>query len=542
MLVEKELVGSYYTNLVIVSVIVAIFASYAAINLVSRITGSTIKDKWLLLGSSVLMGGGIWTMHFIGMLAFHLGVPIMYNLGLVILSFILATVSSIISFWFVVRFTQKKHYLFLSSVIMGLGITGMHYTGMASMEMEAEITYDSILFTISIAIAVIVSKVALRVFSKYRNGKLSGKIGSSIFLGLAVSSMHYTGMSAAKFTGETHNHGVPSGMYSGADTTLAIASGLFVFSALVVILIISMMDERYASKLKESEEKYRWLVELSPMGIAVHKFGTLTYMNSAGVKMLGAHTPKELIGRNVLDFIHPDYHEIARTRWEMMREQNEVVEPLEEKMIRLDKQVIDVEIKAIPVTSDGERVVQTFFQDITERKRAEKLVYQLAYHDALTELPNRRLFLDRLNQTLIDKKSGHGNLAVMFIDLDGFKRVNDTLGHDTGDLLLISVAKCLTECVREEDTVSRLAGDEFVILLPCTQQRDAEAVAQRIIKALRKPVIINGSEIIITPSIGISFSHHGNEAAEMLLKQADTAMYRAKENEKNNYQIYANNP
>lgn len=532
MLIKNGLIGSHHIHLVIISVLVAIVASYAAINLISRITANTMRDKWLLLGSSVLMGGGIWTMHFIGMLAFHLGIPVMYNIVLVIVSFGLAVVSSIISFWFFV----KRNNLFLSSLIMGLGIVGMHYTGMKSMVMAAEVTYEPILFAISIGIAIVASRHALLALSKYRNGKISGKIGSSIFLGIAVSSMHYAGMSATKFTSHVHEHGNPNGLYSG--TPLAIASGLFIFLSLLVILKTSHMDELYTWKLKESEERNRRLVEQSPIGIAIHKSGILTYVNPAGMKIMGADTPEDLVNRNVLDFMHPDFHETVKARWMKVIEQKEALEPLEEKMIRLDKQIIDVEITGIPITNNGETLVQVFFQDITDRKRAEKLVYQLAYHDSLTKLPNRRLFLERLNETLIDLESSHRTIAVMFIDLDGFKKVNDTLGHDAGDLLLIDVAKRLTSCVSMEATVSRLAGDEFVILLPCSQQKDAIVVAKRIIEVLGEPININDNEIHITSSIGISVSHHESRDAETLLKQADIAMYQAKKQGKNNYQLY----
>lgn len=537
MLFEEELVGSHNIHLVILSVFVAIIASYAAITLVSRVKGNTRKDRWLLLCSSFLMGGGIWTMHYIGMLAFHLGIPVRYRLGLVIVSFVLPIISSMISFWLIVWHVHKKHSLFLSSVIMGLGVPGMHYTGMESMQMAVIITYEPILFTASIAIGIMASMLALRTLSKYRNGKITGKIGSSIFLGLAISSIHYMGISAATFTSTHYHHGVPSAIQFGGYSTFILASCLFIFLVLVVLFTTSFLDERYASKVSESEEQYRRLVELSPMGVAIHKFGVITYMNPVGMKILGAHTMEEVVGKHILKFIHPDYHEIVKFRWEKIREQNNV-EPLEEKLIRLDNQIIDVEMTGIPITTNGETLVQIFFQDISDRKKAEKLVHHLAYHDALTKLPNRTLFLNRLNQTIQGIKSTHRTLAVMFIDLDGFKQVNDALGHDVGDSLLINVATRLSSCVSSEDMVSRLAGDEFVIMLTSTNENGVVAVAQRIIEVLAASVSINENEIFITPSIGITLSNDENDHAETLIKQADIAMYQAKKQGKNNFQIY----
>jgi diguanylate cyclase (GGDEF)-like protein/PAS domain S-box-containing protein len=179
------------------------------------------------------------------------------------------------------------------------------------------------------------------------------------------------------------------------------------------------------------------------------------------------------------------------------------------------------------------------FADITEHKQAEEHVHHLAHYDALTDLPNRTLFNDRLGQALIKAQRNHGRAAVMFLDLDRFKVINDTLGHSIGDLLLQEVAARLTGCVREGDTVSRLGGDEFVILLP--EFRDAEdayLVAQKLLAAAALPFELLGHELHISASIGISFYPDDGASAEVLMKNADVAMYRAKEMGRNNYQFY----
>lgn len=179
------------------------------------------------------------------------------------------------------------------------------------------------------------------------------------------------------------------------------------------------------------------------------------------------------------------------------------------------------------------------FADITEHKQAEEHVRHLAHYDALTDLPNRTLFSDRLGQALIKAQRNHGKAAVMFLDLDRFKVINDTLGHSIGDLLLQAVAARLTGCVREGDTVSRLGGDEFVILLP--EIRDAEdtyVVAQKLLAAAALPFELRGHELHISASIGISFYPDDGASAEVLMRNADAAMYRAKEMGRNNYQFY----
>lgn len=535
-MLEKELLGTYQINLVLISVMVAILATYASINLASRIKGRTNTDRWILFVSSFVLGGGIWTMHFIGMEAFHLGINIVYNPFLVLLSFLWPVTVSYLSFWLIWQNRKKRYIRNLSGVILGLGIAGMHYTGMKSMEMVAEITYDPLLFTISIAISIIVSVIGVHYFALLIKGNLIKKIGGALFFGLAVSSVHYTGMSSARFT--IHEHDMHSGLQYGSNSILSLILSLFVLFIFVIILVTSLMEEQYTYKLKESEEQYRSIVEMAPIGIAVHQFGVISYINPTGMEILGAAAMKDIVGRNVLEFIHPDFHDQVKSRWKTIREQNQPVAVLEEKMIRLNREIINVEMKGVPFINDGESSVQIFFNDITARKKAEEMIYHLAFHDPLTELPNRRMFLERLNQALQEIQGMKKGIAVMFLDLDEFKKVNDTLGHDAGDLLLINVAKSLIRCVREKDTISRLAGDEFAIMLPDVDRLEAESIAKNILEGLQLPLTIIGKKLHVTPSIGIAIALDGKEAAETLLKQADIAMYQAKRQGKNTYQVY----
>jgi diguanylate cyclase (GGDEF)-like protein/PAS domain S-box-containing protein len=179
--------------------------------------------------------------------------------------------------------------------------------------------------------------------------------------------------------------------------------------------------------------------------------------------------------------------------------------------------------------------------DVTERLNTERTIHYMAHHDALTGLPNRRLMQDRLNQAIMSARRKQRHVAVLFLDLDRFKVVNDTLGHDTGDFILKDVARRLVTCVREGDTVSREGGDEFVMILPDLERPEhARVVADKIIKDLSRPVEIGGHEIHITPSIGIS--HYPNDATDVhqLLKHADNAMYQAKDAGRNTVRFFTN--
>ncbi|WP_054774237.1 putative bifunctional diguanylate cyclase/phosphodiesterase [Methylogaea oryzae] len=179
------------------------------------------------------------------------------------------------------------------------------------------------------------------------------------------------------------------------------------------------------------------------------------------------------------------------------------------------------------------------FSDISERKATERRMHHMAHYDVLTDLPNRTLLTDRIQQALAQARREEAALALMFIDLDRFKPVNDTLGHAVGDLLLKEVAIRLQECVRESDTVSRLGGDEFVVLLPTLDvAADALLVAEKILQALAAPFALAGHYIRISSSIGIAvYPEHGDDEIQ-LLKNADTAMYYAKKSGRNNAKFY----
>ncbi len=181
------------------------------------------------------------------------------------------------------------------------------------------------------------------------------------------------------------------------------------------------------------------------------------------------------------------------------------------------------------------------FSDITTIKANEERLHHLAYYDALTELPNRILFNDRLNQAMARASRGNQMVAVMLLDLDRFKIINDTLGHMAGDTLLIDVARRVGDCMRESDTVARLGGDEFIVVLPDMDNiNHASLVAQKIIDVLAQPFTLENQEVFITASIGISFYPSSGDNAETLVKTADIAMYHAKEQGRNNYQFYRN--
>ena len=218
--------------------------------------------------------------------------------------------------------------------------------------------------------------------------------------------------------------------------------------------------------MRESEERYRQLVELSPDAILVHCEGKLVFANTAAVRLFGAEKPQDLLGQRAIDFVHPLSRELAKELGRKIREERVSLLPVEQLIVRLDGSPLDVEVAAMPFVHQGNPAIQVVIRDITLRKLAEAQIRNLAYHDPLTDLPNRILFSDRMAMAVAQAFRQKQKVGVLFIDLDRFKSINDSLGHTSGDKLLRAVAQRIESCMREGDTVSRLGGDEFTLVLP----------------------------------------------------------------------------
>jgi diguanylate cyclase (GGDEF)-like protein/PAS domain S-box-containing protein len=293
--------------------------------------------------------------------------------------------------------------------------------------------------------------------------------------------------------------------------------------------------------MQESEERYRRLVELSPDGIAIHVDGRIVFINPAGAHLLGASHADQLLGMSVFDLVHPDFKEIARAQLQQLQQKAGTMPWIEEQFVRLDGAAIDVEVSGVKFSHRGKPAVQTIFRDITERKQVTREIERSALYDALTGLPNRPLFFDRMNQHLAQAKRNRYNLALLYIDLDRFQVINDTLGQEAGDLLLQEVSKRMTSCTRKADTVARMGGDEFIgICGKIAASEDVVVVARKILGVLSASYRIKGHECTIGASIGISLYPADGDDAETLLHKADHALYRVKESGKGGYLLYGN--
>ncbi len=290
---------------------------------------------------------------------------------------------------------------------------------------------------------------------------------------------------------------------------------------------------RDVTERKASEARYRLLFERNLAGVYRSTAdGTILDCNDACARLFGYESREEFLGANANDFYFDD-HERERIV-QMLREQKQSTN-LELRLRRRDGATVWV---LENVTLRDEDVMEGTIIDITDRKRAQEQVEYQAYHDSLTGLPNRLLFRDRITMSLAHSKRSGRLSVVMFLDLDQFKLVNDTLGHTVGDRLLQAIGARLGNCVRAEDTVARMGGDEFTILLSdCADRRGAMLVAQKVLEAVRHPVTIDDHELFVTTSIGIAVFPEEGMDAEALLKNADRAMYRAKDLGRDNFQF-----
>lgn len=285
---------------------------------------------------------------------------------------------------------------------------------------------------------------------------------------------------------------------------------------------------------KENEDRFSTLVEMSPDIIAVVSNYEMLYINYAGSKLIGAVSPAELVGNTVYDLLSKEDYEKIDSEFSINGAKNLRVEV---QVKTLQQRIIDVELSCMPIMFAGRHAVLVVGRDITERKKSDNLIKQLAYHDTLTELPNRYSCMVHLHERL--HSPAVDSLYVLFLDLDHFKRINDTRGHSTGDIILKKVANTLSLSLKDEDFVARLGGDEFVIILENANLQEVKQKANSILEAFNQPLIIKTEEFFVTPSIGISNYPADGKDQETLIKNADAAMYLAKENGKNNYQFYS---
>lgn len=342
------------------------------------------------------------------------------------------------------------------------------------------------------------------------------------------------------------------------DSTITVILS-FMLSLLDTLLLsvgmLVMVQERTEQARVDSEDRYRKLIESANEGICVLEKGILRFVNPKFIELFG-YSHDELLGQPILRFIHPDDRALVCENHQKRLEGHADDLKYPARVETKTHGVRWMEISGVAIDWCDQPSTLNFCSDITERQEIDARIRELAFHDALTHLPNRRLLHEHLERAMAQNQRSQQHSAVLFMDLDNFKPLNDRYGHNVGDLLLIEVAQRLCQSIRGTDNAARLGGDEFVVVLNGlspnlpTATEQARHVAEKIIQALSEPyrlqVTQDGQSHMVehhcTASAGVTFfCGHGSTPAQ-LLDQADAAMYRAKEAGRNQVQFYQTAP
>lgn len=303
--------------------------------------------------------------------------------------------------------------------------------------------------------------------------------------------------------------------------------------------VASALERRRAAEaLRESEARFRTLADAASVAIFIHQGATFRYANDA-LSLLTGHAPARLASMGFQDILRPEDWEFVGEGGFALERAAGVLWRREVKAVRADGEERWVDLSAGWIEYEGRPAVLGAAFDVTDRKRAEEEIRKLAYHDTLTGLANRTLFLDRLGLAVAQAPRQEKGLAVLLLDLDRLKVINDSLGHGQGDELLRAVGERLEGCLREGDTLARVGGDEFAVLAPgLLRLEDAASIAQKLQAMLRQSFLIDGREVFVSASVGIALFPDDGRDGETLLRNAHTAMYQAKEAGRDSFQPY----
>jgi len=519
------LVSAHDLRLVALAALICARASFTAINLLTHVRrlGDRPRDLWLCV-AAVSTGYGIWATHFVAMLAFTPGIPSGYDVSLTTLSLVSAIMLTGLCFACATT-SVIPGGRWIGGAIVGGGIATMHYIGMAAFEVAGRIIWDPALVVASILLGGVLGALALRV--GLADGSMRSKLGGAVLLLLAICSHHFTAMGAAALVSDptikVSESALPTGWLAIGVTLASLMILLLTFAGLALDL-----HERH--RAQREADRMRGLADAAVEGLLVCDGETIVTANSSLGHLVG-HLPVDLVGMPFSACI-PD----AEVRRHLIERPNT---PVEGGLQHAAREMIAAEFILRPIDFAGKPHQVIAVRDLRDRRRAKQHIHFLAHHDALTGLPNRSAFNERLDREIKAHSASRRRLAVPCLDLDLFKEVNDLFGHGAGDALLKRVAKTVSGILDDKQMVARLGGDEFAIVVPdLTDPMTAGRIAESIIESLRAQSENSTTSALISTSIGIAIFPDNASDRRTLLTHADTAMYRAKTDGRGVYRFF----
>ncbi len=517
------IVTQHDLRLVGLAAVICALASYTAISLLHHMRRSSahMRRAWLAV-SAISTGFGVWATHFIAMLAFSPGVPTAYNIALTGLSLVAAILLTGAGLAVAVESIAGAG-AWLGGAMVGGGIAAMHYTGMAAFEIPGRIVWDPVLVAVSIALGGLLGAAALPV--GLREDNVKWKILGALLLTAAICSHHFTAMGAAKIIFdpaiELSGTALPPGLLA-----IAVAFASFV---IVVLALGGVAIDMRARRRELETDLMRGAANATFEGLLVCEGATIVTVNDniaalmgcSADSVVGAKLEQYFADVDILTFFdHPN-------------------QSIEGTLVHFDGSKIPVELIQRSIDLGGKPHRAVAVRDLRARKDAEKYIRFLAHYDALTELPNRVSFNKKLDQEIEAALAMGWRLAVLCLDLDRFKEVNDLFGHAAGDRALQSVAKRISGVLDENQMFARLGGDEFAIIAPgLSLPTTAGRIAETILEALQSAgenMEIDGP---IAVSIGIAICPDDATDRHALLSHADIALYRAKNEGRGAYRYF----
>jgi diguanylate cyclase (GGDEF)-like protein len=519
------IVNDHDFRLVGLAALICALASFAAMTLLRHVRRSegAMRLVWLLVAATAT-GFGIWATHFIAMLAFSPGIPSGYNVALTAMSLVAAIMLTGIGLHVAVAKTVPGSAP-LGGAIVGGGIATMHYTGMAAFEIAGRIEWDPALVVASIALGALIGAAAL--FVGLRGGGLKPRIYGALLLTVAICSHHFTAMGAVAIIPdplvEVSTSALPT-------SWLAVAVALASFTIIILAFAGLALDIRDRRRAELEADRMRGLANAAVEGLILCDGNTIATVNDSFASLADTRSP-DAVG-TTLDRYFPD--EAARLK--LFGRPNQ---PVEAELRQRDGTLVPVELILRAIDFAGKHHHAIAVRDLRARNKAEEHIRFLAHHDALTGLPNRSSFNMKLDQEIASTVASGQQLAVLCLDLDRFKEVNDLFGHAAGDTLLQSVARCVTGVLDQDQMMARLGGDEFAVILPAVSGPSiAGRVAENILEALQAENTSSATAALISSSIGIALCPNDATDRQSLLSHADTALYRAKMEGRGTYRFF----